>query len=69
MQATPDDSRLLCALGDLTLEPRHYEEAWRVSSCRSSRAQRSLARFAMAKSEFKQARATASRVQGLVSRV
>ena len=70
MQANPDDARLLCALGDLTLEPQHYEEAWRTSGCRSSRAQRSLARFSMAKSEFKQAsplQATLFRMPGMVS--
>ena len=45
-QVTPDDPRLWCALGDLTLKDGHYETAWQRSSQRSTRAQRSLARSA-----------------------
>ena len=46
MQVTPDDASLLCALGDITLDDKHYQKAWDVSKGRSTRAQRSLARSA-----------------------
>ena len=46
VQVTADDSRLWCALGDLTLREEHYETAWQRSGWRSTRAQRSLARSA-----------------------
>ena len=46
LQVTPDDASLLCALGDVTLDDKHYHEAWGVSKGRSTRAQRSLARSA-----------------------
>ena len=39
----PNDApRLLCILGDLEKEPRHYERSWEVSKGRFARAQRSL---------------------------
>ena len=46
MQVTPDDASLLCALGDITLDDKHYQKAWDMSQGRSTRAQRSLARSA-----------------------
>ena len=46
LQVPPDDPRLWCALGDLTLKDEHYETAWQRSHHRSTRAQRSLARSA-----------------------
>ncbi len=46
MQVTPDDASLLCALGDITLDDKHYQKAWDMSKGRSTRAQRSLARSA-----------------------
>lgn len=46
VQVTPDDASLLCALGDITLDDKHYQKAWDVSKGRSTRAQRSLARSA-----------------------
>jgi len=46
VQVTPDDASLLCALGDITLDDKHYQEAWDMSKGRSTRAQRSLARSA-----------------------
>ena len=46
VQVTPDDASLLCALGDITLDDKHYQTAWDVSNGHSTRAQRSLARSA-----------------------
>lgn len=43
-QANPDDAKLWCVLGDIQQQEAHYEKAWEVSSHRSSRAQRSIAR-------------------------
>lgn len=54
LQADPGDARLLCALGDLTSDVQHYKTAWLQSKQRSSRAQRSLAKHFMAKSNFKE---------------
>ena len=52
LQVTPDDPRLWCALGDLTLSDAHYETAWERSRRRSTRAQRSLARSAQREKGF-----------------
>jgi hypothetical protein len=49
---TPDDPRLWCALGDLTLKDEHYKTAWLRSSQRSTRAQRSLARSAQREKDY-----------------
>ena len=46
LEVTPGEARLWCALGDATEEEEHYATAWRVSSGRSARAQRCLARAA-----------------------
>lgn len=46
IQACPDDAKLWCALGDITQQDEHYVKAWEVSNHRSSRAQRSLGRWA-----------------------
>ena len=54
---TPDDPRLWCALGDLTLSDAHYETAWERSRQRSTRAQRSLARSAQREKDFEGVRA------------
>ena len=51
---TPDDPRLWCALGDLTLKDVHYETAWERSRQRSTRAQRSLARSAQREKNFEE---------------
>ena len=51
---TPDDPRLWCALGDLTLKDAHYETAWERSGQRSTRAQRSLARSAQREKSFEE---------------
>lgn len=48
LQACPSDAKLWCALGDITQQDEHYVEAWEVSNHRSSRAQRSLGRYAHA---------------------
>ena len=53
-QVTPDDASLLCALGDITLDDTHYERAWEVSSQRSTRAQRALARSAQTQQKWAQ---------------
>ena len=53
-QAVPGDAKLLCALGDLTSDVAYYRQAWDQSSHRSSRAQRSLAKHYMGRSEFLQ---------------
>ena len=52
LEATPDDPRLWCALGDLSLEDTHYMEAWERSGKRSARAARSLARNAVRTEQF-----------------
>ncbi|GAB4823953.1 hypothetical protein N2152v2_010999 [Parachlorella kessleri] len=52
LEATPDQPRLWCTLGDLTLEDKHYQEAWERSGHRSARAQRSLARNAMRRGDW-----------------
>jgi hypothetical protein len=56
-QAAPDDARLLCALGDLTVDDACYERAWAASGGRSVRAQRSLARSAQRRRDFAAVRA------------
>ncbi len=56
-QAAPDDARLLCALGDLTVDDACYERAWAASGGRSVRAQRSLARSAQRRKDFAAVRA------------
>lgn len=55
VQVTPDDPRLWCALGDLTLKEEHYETAWQRSKHRSTRAQRSLARSAQREKDHEKA--------------
>ena len=52
LQVTPDDPRLWCALGDLTLKDEHYKTAWQRSGQRSTRAQRSLARSAQREKDY-----------------
>lgn len=52
MQITPDDPRLWCALGDLTLKDEHFLKAWQRSGQRSTRAQRSLARNAQREKDY-----------------
>ncbi len=51
-QAAPDDARLLCALGDLTVDDACYERAWAASGGRSVRAKRCLARSAQRRQSF-----------------
>ncbi len=51
-QAEPDDARLLCALGDLTVDDTCYERAWTASGGRSVRAKRCLARSAQRRQDF-----------------
>lgn len=55
-QAEPDDARLLCALGDLTVDDACYECAWTASGGRSVRAKRCLARSAQRRQDFAKVR-------------
>ncbi|CAL5228170.1 g11251 [Coccomyxa viridis] len=55
LEVTPNDPRLWCALGDLTLKDEHYETAWQRSGQRSTRAQRSLARSAQREKNYEKA--------------
>ncbi|KAI5084964.1 hypothetical protein GOP47_0001133 [Adiantum capillus-veneris] len=52
LKQQPDDPRLWCALGDVTLNEDCYEKAWEVSKHRFGRAQRSLGRSAYNKAEY-----------------
>lgn len=52
LDATPNEPRLWCALGDLRLDDSCYERAWSRSGGRSARAKRSLARSAMRRKEW-----------------
>jgi hypothetical protein len=46
LTVSPQDPRLWCSLGDLTLDDACYTKAWEVSGRRHARAQRSLAKSA-----------------------
>jgi hypothetical protein len=59
LQVTPEDARLWCALGDLTLDDEHYRTAWERSGRRSTRAQRSLARAAQRDKDYERVRCPA----------
>ncbi|KAL3155216.1 hypothetical protein ABBQ32_013155 [Trebouxia sp. C0010 RCD-2024] len=65
LQVTPDDASLLCALGDITLEDKHYHQAWEASKGRSTRAQRSLARSAQRQQHWDQAEGHWEKALGL----
>eukprot|EP00250_Pteridium_aquilinum_P016612 c23195_g1_i1 orf=43-2787(+) len=52
LEQQPDDPRLWCALGDVTLNEECYEKAWEVSKHRFGRAQRSLGRSAYNKKDY-----------------
>eukprot|EP00958_Prasinococcus_capsulatus_P006760 scaffold628_cov401-Prasinococcus_capsulatus_cf.AAC.10 len=56
LKFTPEDPRLWCALGDLENNSKHYEHAWKVSGGRHTRAKRSLARDALHKEEWAEAK-------------
>lgn len=55
LEVTPNDAKLLCALGDLIDSDEYYNKAWECSNHRSARAQRSLARFNMRRDDFEMA--------------
>jgi len=55
LEVTPDEPRLWCALGDLSLEDAHYMEAWERSGKRNARAARSLARNAVRTERYEKA--------------
>ncbi|KAG2428213.1 hypothetical protein HXX76_011893 [Chlamydomonas incerta] len=55
LAVTPDDPKLWCALGDMHLDDRYYEEAWARSGRRNTRSQRSLARNAMRRKDYAKA--------------
>lgn len=48
----PNVPRLLCILGDIEAEPKHYDRAWELSKGRYSRAQRSLGEHYLSKQEW-----------------
>ena len=52
LEEQPEDPRLWCALGDVTLNEDCYLKAWEVSGRRFGRAQRSLGRSAYNKGEY-----------------
>ncbi|KAM6566834.1 hypothetical protein CsatA_025962 [Cannabis sativa] len=52
LSVTPNDPRLWCSLGDFTNDDACYEKALEVSSNRSARAKRSLARNAYNRGEY-----------------
>lgn len=52
LQFRPEDPRLWCALGDVTLNEECYAKAWEVSGHRFARAQRSLGQSAYNKGEY-----------------
>lgn len=66
MQVTPNDARLWCSLGDLTLEDAHLHTAWERSGHRSVRAQRSLARSAHRQQKYAEVRCSAGPGCGLL---
>jgi tetratricopeptide (TPR) repeat protein len=51
-QASPDEPKLWCVLGDIQQQDDHYRRAWEVSRQRSSRAQRSLAKAAVTRKDY-----------------
>ncbi|KAG2451048.1 hypothetical protein HYH02_004316 [Chlamydomonas schloesseri] len=55
LAVTPDDPKLWCALGDMHMDDRYYEEAWVRSGRRNTRSQRSLARNAMRRKDYPKA--------------
>jgi tetratricopeptide (TPR) repeat protein len=55
LEVTPDEPRLWCALGDLSLDDAHYMEAWERSGKRNARAARSLARNAVRTERYEKA--------------
>ncbi|KAL6871543.1 hypothetical protein ACP4OV_014372 [Aristida adscensionis] len=52
LSITPNDPRLWCSLGDVTNNDDHYKKALEVSSNKSARAMRSLARSAYNRNDF-----------------
>lgn len=57
LEVAPDDPRLWCALGDLRLDDAAYLQAWERSGRRNARSQRSLARNALRREDYKAAAA------------
>ncbi|KAG0561788.1 hypothetical protein KC19_9G091800 [Ceratodon purpureus] len=52
LKSHPNDPRLWCSLGDVTLSDECYRKAWAVSNQHYARAQRSLGRTAYARKDF-----------------
>ncbi|CAM1511010.1 Fc.00g085230.m01.CDS01 [Cosmosporella sp. VM-42] len=53
----PNAPRLFCILGDIELEPAHYERAWEISKHRFSRAQKSLGEYYLQHKKWERAQA------------
>ncbi|VDM61087.1 unnamed protein product [Angiostrongylus costaricensis] len=51
----PNDSMLVCLLGDITMEVTYYEEAIRMSNDRNARARKSLGNLLLLRSHFESA--------------
>ncbi|KAK4161370.1 gyf domain-containing protein [Cladorrhinum sp. PSN259] len=52
----PNAPRLLCILGDIDNDPKHYERAWEISKNRFARAQKSLGEYYLQQKDIVKAR-------------
>ena len=54
-ESIANSPKMLCVLGDIYKDPKYYLKAWEESSCRSVRAQKSLARHYFSRKQYDQA--------------